>query len=42
MKPAAERREHLKHGTINVGGITMPQWSPPLNGGNTALKIQAV
>jgi hypothetical protein len=43
MEPAVDRREH---GIIANGSITpamLPQWSPPLTGGNTLdTRIRAV
>ena len=34
MEPAGERREHsITPGMLNQG-ITVPQWSPPVNGGS--------
>ena len=35
MEPAVERREHHYHTTANELEATLPQWSPPLNGGST-------
>lgn len=34
MEPAADRREHLTPAIPNGASLSLPQWSPPLDGGS--------
>ena len=37
MEPTGHRREYLLQDTVTPLDTWLPQWSPPLNGGNTRM-----